>query len=420
MKIHLKIGKIRMTDLLRLFLIGILFPSQPLFGQFIPSHDATVLPTYTLSTRAGYTSNKVSLKLLNTYFKGGFLDSSIINDAINQLGTKNQFGGYIFSDFTTIFSSGKKKCTNIIRLSNVNLWEARFPKDLLGLTLKGNASYAGKNAVFDNTRYLGFNYHSIAAGWVLKNDPENNTELQFGFMPGFIAGYGHADVQIKKGSLYTSSIGDSVYVHTALNSDYSRDRGAIKINGWGFSGNTFINMTNASRKYNLNFSMDDFGFVSMSKNTNYKLDTAIGYTGIIFKLTDTSTSFLSSGNLSDSFVKPFKDKVSHRNSGSLLPTRFEVNYLNHLSGNSTLVLSAQYFLTMQTIPLINLMFVRELGIHTRTALSLHAGGLGNPGAAFSFTFLLNTHWQIDTYASLEHNLKNALTGEWYGLRVCYY
>lgn len=243
-------------------------------------------------------SDALSNSFLNTFYQGGFIDSTTKADEENRLLPSNRIGVYASYDMAYCWRN----------LNDSNNWEftiayrdrqaifGKFSADAFKLAFEGNRHFLGKTAVLDNTHLT--NMHWQQMQFEAKYfSPDKKSDAAFGF--SILNGQKLQEINIRKGSVYTQSDGTAIDV--ASSSTYFRSDTASSnfgsSNGSGtcfnFRFNTFLGDSSSAYKSQFSFMVQDLGFIRWNnKSQIYSVDTNAHYIGV-----DASNVLINTGQL---------------------------------------------------------------------------------------------------------------------------
>lgn len=199
-------------------------------------------------------SNGLNKEFLNTALYGGNITDSIKNIWINSSKENNIINAEISNGIEYIVHFKNRSIG--FSFTDMNIFNTRFTKDILALSLKGNFDYQDKTLEFGGTNIRADRFQKYTLIYARKT---NNFKIQTGF--SYLAGNHHLSYIIEHGNLYTAPGGNYLDIEYDMNgfitdtSDFS----LFLNNGNGVAMDLGIDFN--IQKYNLNFSINNLGFI---------------------------------------------------------------------------------------------------------------------------------------------------------------
>lgn len=242
---------------------------------------------------------------------------------LNRLGL-DVTGELSFVHFPTDFIGKERSWGYYIGYKNRFSAFGKISPDTYRALFYGNAPYKGDTLYFSDEKLRYMAYQQLSFGLVHQVRGPKWTG-NFGFALSYVNASNFADISLQNGSLYTSS--DAFTVQAAgrfsmFGNDASKPRYHYP-NGWGLSGDFFLNLQDPGRKNAISIQARDFGFVkSTAFGNGYSLDTSITFEGVSFgspyditgdvfsQLGDSARQILDAGRYSGSKVIPLPAQLS--------------------------------------------------------------------------------------------------------------
>ncbi|MDA7730406.1 DUF5723 family protein [Salibacteraceae bacterium] len=348
---------------------------------------------FSISQLANSDSSKAKLGI---WFEQSFNSNAINNSVVFNLANKNgptyesmqnlrnrvqpiNRAGY--NGYERIYYSQKlkNKRDSVNSTGFINVYTHRqlstvFGEDPLRLIAFGNKEFAGKNADLDQLDLTLLQYTTIQFGYAVE---KNGYTL--GVAPGLVIGNKYGSIQSDGGYLYTSPIGDSLFVDVA--GQWTQSDTASKLiydpNGVGASADFFFSMPFDLFKKNKNtgnitFEVNDLGFIVWNKNTlSYNIDGEYGWGGFkapsLFDLNDSLIDLQRPNDVQESLL----DNTEKGTKNTFMPMRISVRYQEQLSEKVLLVATLEHRFMSQTFPFLGLnQEIRMNDISKKTGLNL--------------------------------------------------
>jgi hypothetical protein len=257
----------------------------PLFSPVSTNHEND-----TVFTEAGTVfyyymgSNSINNQFASAVFKSEFLDEHIKNS--NYLKGKNIFGNDLYSNtYIAVMPDslwGSSQLGYRIGFGTRQFRSLRFTDDLFNVVFFGNKDYAGKEAIFNNTKLRLLDFQEIQFG-LFKDFNDDNLRVRLYFGLNLLKGQQFQMLNLYKGSLYTAETGEYLDLKTRLyyyTSDQSH-KNFTDINGYGLSCNAYLKLENTKSHFTFTFASQDLGYIVWNKKS-YKtaIDTSMHFEGI--------------------------------------------------------------------------------------------------------------------------------------------
>lgn len=224
----------------------------------------------------------VNNQFLTQTYRGGFLDSTFIEESSGALLPSNRIGvtteaGITYGK-TVNDSTGEMFTVSLLRRNNIS---GRFSDDAFHLAFQGNTRYKGEQADFGGTRITAMTWSQFKFGYIT---PHKNGGVQFSF--SLIAGHRYNEANIHYGKLFTDSQGLSVEGSVAADywSSDTANRAPFAVNGWGTSVDvtwTRFWQVQGGNLALVKLDFIDFGFINWNDRTIHRYtDTTFAYNGV--------------------------------------------------------------------------------------------------------------------------------------------
>lgn len=342
-----------MTSTIRkyLFAFSCLLSAHLAQGQLSPmSPDST--NQFSITGDAGLYATTLPLNLSNKFIYGGFIGTTIKDNAQRKLKSNNKLAIETTGKFSYLSKSktifGVKDAFWGIEIGTQVLSYNNYSDDLFKLVFYGNDPYAGGNLELAKTRSNSVWYHNIGitGGLTLKNKGKfDNVHLSI--TPSFLAGVLRQDFELNKGNFLTETNGEYIQFdfegnYTASDSLYD----AFSPKGYGAKIDLGVLLESKNNK--IGISITDLGLISWTNKLNYSLDTNFTFGGVeiedIFSIEDTLIS-----------VAEFKDSTFTNNaskSTNALPMLASVYFEHSFSDELVLKNWLKYRLVSGYIPFL--------------------------------------------------------------------
>lgn len=241
------------------------------------------------SSNAYFLSGDLNREFTSKFTRGGFIDSTLKKNILDDLREKNRFGAELRSEIsyyayrTNAF--GRPDWGYFAGIGTHEYYGAEFGKNIFELTFFGNRGFSG-----DTVALAPFSLNAIAfskLGFGVFNK-ENHSKISL----SLVAGHRFTDLHINRADLYTAGNGSELSL--ALNENMQRsdssNNGNAAINGYGLCTDIVFNL-NSGKNRSVRFpqafrvALENFGFIRWSdQSLSQKKDSVYRYTG--FEITD--------------------------------------------------------------------------------------------------------------------------------------
>lgn len=322
-------------------------------------------------------------------FMGGGISNDIIRKSSDRIGDaqshlQGQAGILVqFDDFGKYLIPSKKISWSY-QYAYTNLYASQFDQPAFDLVFRGNAPFAGKTLESRDLRFntMSWNRLGTQASW-----RPQNSKISYRAGANWVFMRNYQDLRLPSGSLFTSAVGDSVFMNYDL--DYTRkDRNS---NGFydlshGFSAQFGIAGIKQASKLNRSLSwsieVQDLGMVSLGKRASrYQAEKGVQVFGWNVPFTpygiDSTASFR---NYFDTLLSRLDPARSEANEWVMLPARFRAEVLTWIGKKSDILRARlEYRMFPGFIPRASLEYTKRL--NPKGSIALHAtaayGGVPN-------------------------------------------
>lgn len=286
-----------------------------------------------------YGSDGMNTGFMNTVYRGGFLDSTYLQETANGLLGLNRAGVHYDAGLSFGISL-KDTSESLIQFSlsrRFNL-SARFSNDAFRLGFQGNTQFKGEEADFSRTGFRAISWTQLQAGYYTRET--RNTYIHVAVSG--IAAHTYNEAWVEYGKLYTDGAGTSLS-GGAVADFYSSDtssRNSWRVNGVGLSVDvSWMKMRTLSNGADyIKIECLDFGFINWnSKTLHRKIDTTVYYQGIDISELILNPQISADLPSENDFIKT--DSTS-RFVSSYLPAVFRASYTRVIGSKHAIKLSA--------------------------------------------------------------------------------
>jgi len=244
-------------------------------------------------------SNTITNDFILSFYRGGFIDSILKEDATEKILSNNRFGGASKLGFTYSYHSldGNNKPTFSFSFFDRQYLDMKFSDDLFNTIFYGNKMFAGKTAALGNFSLNLLRYQQFRFGWDWKGDV---THGSYGIAFSLLSGEQNISIKTPTADLFTAD--DGTYLDFSLAMDvYQTDTANKKFfaqNGMGLSTDFYYELPYIVWKKpgTIIFEVKDLGFIRWNSNSmHYSADSSYHYNGIdvsdLFNLDSNTTQF---------------------------------------------------------------------------------------------------------------------------------
>lgn len=222
--------------------------------------------------------NAVTNKFMSAYIKNNFLDDELKQSVYDNLKDKNKLAYHLETGIGFIHK--KNKWGWMVQFQNQAHSASQFGSDLFRLYFGGNAQFKGETANLDNFDFNSIQFQSLGAG-LLYHNTSKKIDWQLAIMPSIVKGQ-TAYKANSDGSLYTSSLSDSLYFDMNVAANFS-DTASRKFSAWNGTGmmTDIYFRFGEDKNWLVTISLTNLGNVSWNaKSGSLLIDTNYAYTGI--------------------------------------------------------------------------------------------------------------------------------------------
>ena len=339
--------------------------------------------------------------------------------------TKNLFGGEFrtaieFSFFPNENWKSHNKCIGF-SYSNQQFLNMVFSRDLYKIIMQGNADFAGKNAVFDDSRGTSLHYETIKFHYQQALNKRQRHFIHFSI--GIARGIHYSSFDFSSANLFTQETAE--YLDFSLN-------GKIEESGRNYN-KLFSNTLSAGpvadfkytlyiKKFRLNVSAGDLGMLCWNKNSSgIDRDTTFRFKGIqienVFNLTEAG---LISG---DSLLNKFTGKAENKKLFMPLPAFFSGQFSYDVTEKSSLSAMTSYRFFKGYKPQIGIAWSSSIllgkSIKIPYKLQLLYGGWGKFNSALMLTPFQNEKHMLSVGTLFNEGFINPKRWSGNGIRINY-
>ena len=249
----------------------------------VNSDDSTFIETGTkIYSYLG--SNSINNHFARAVFKSEFLDDHIKNS--NYLKEKNILATDLFAGVYVAIKPdsllGSKDLGYRIGFGNRQFRSVRFTNDFYNLIFFGNKDFAGKSAIFDNSRLYMIDFQELQLG-IFKDFNDTKTKVRAYFGINLLKGQQLQKLNIFEGSFYTAEDGSYVDLNTKYyyySSDLSH-KDFTDFNGFGLSCDAFLSIEDIPSKLTFTFASKDLGYIVWNNHSFIsRMDTSYYFDGV--------------------------------------------------------------------------------------------------------------------------------------------
>jgi hypothetical protein len=323
------------------------FLAIPVDPDKSPALDIRVNGSYNIA------SNSLTNRLFSTYSTTTFIDEDTKQYSVPYLKDNNIYGGYQAYNFyiskkikptlNYYFSAGYRK-------ENGGL----FTNDTYNLLFFGNKDFAGKTAILDGTKNYIQSYYSLQFGFFKHKLVKKDHNFMYG--GGFSLDMGESinQVDVKKGSFYTSPAADTIIFDADLTSmRNTRHYGLFSVGGIGASINAFCAYS-FQNKNELRFQVEDLGAIYWFDPVHFNVNQKIVFTGANLNTANDQISFSGYNFFIDSLAKKYQDSTTKKPEVKALPFQIRLMYIQNLNSHLTLTGTLEYIYDLVQRPEISL------------------------------------------------------------------
>ncbi len=355
----------------------------------VPEFHPAGRALFSLSAGGQTQSTTIPAAFSNRFIDPGFIDDVLKTSVEDRFKGDNRFGaafGYSASALFFPDSSAKANGSALqISAGTESLFALRFSNDAFSLAFRGNEDFAGQSANLSNSSFYALRYNFFRLSYRKRFET-------WGFEAGLQAmrGVSNSDVRLEEASLFTDTSGTFLDVRWK-GRIRSSSPGANAWNNYPSAGAAlnlrFIYTPVSQRKWFVEASLNDFGFIHWNNQTNdIQRDTSFRFTGLWFGdvITFNDTNFV----LGDSLLRRLRGNEEQASGMRLFPFRLHTAVSFELSArhNQRLMLEAEYRALPGMRPQFTLGYNRQLGTHFELGIDAIYGGFGGLNSRFRMAY----------------------------------
>lgn len=326
-------------------------------------------------------STGVTNGILNSAFRGDFLDADLKQGVTDKLKSSNRLG--VEFDGRLQYKHIGEKLNFLVGVRSRDHLNTRFPDALSNLILWGNAPYAGEDLDLSPFKITYFHTQELSLS-VEKADYGNGLVLGGGL--SYLKGSRFAQAEISRGDFFTEENG--AYIDLDLAMEYSfADATDTRLSSWYGNGVSLHGWMYKEMGDNmLVASLSDLGMISWSDLTGYTADTTYHFEGIevdnILQLDDS----LFNDTQTDSLPAALGLVAKPGSQTYFLPAAINVRYIMPLSDNTNLMVGVQQLLGANYRPRLSGVLAHRFSDAFALKGTLAYGGYSNLDVALGAAF----------------------------------
>lgn len=272
-----------------------------------------------IESNASFVSKGVNNGFLLPFATSDQLEREVIDTQIGELQDVNTIGG----DYDIGLSSKLKlneRASVILRLSDRWHLNTAFPNEAFQLGFMGNKAFAGDTASLGEAALYTLRFQEMGVGFQRHASPV----LSYYGMVSLLKGEQMQELDLERGWLYTSEIGDTL-VASGRGRFHQSDTGEFgldAINGWGASVQLGVSvlLQGKESQWRLDAFVKDFGWINWNNSSfNYETDTVVRWIGVSIDNFETLGDSSLNGFDQDSLFEDFLGPLSRGNHLTFLP-----------------------------------------------------------------------------------------------------
>lgn len=266
-------------------------------------------------------SAQVSNTFLRNISNSQQLDGQVKEDQMMKFKTSNNLVGGNYSLGLQGGFTLKNLCASVVfSVTDEAHLSALFPGDLGKFALDGNKQFAGDAVSMNRTTFAAMRYQKMGVG--VNFHPSE--DVSYGGMLSFLNGESTTSLNINQGSMYTSSIGDTVLLEVRGSAFYSdtSNTGFLKHNGGGASIDLFFTQRIEAfgNDWEVSALLMNMGVIQWHPETGtYAADTNVIITGIELNDVNNAQSIINAYNLEDSILGGVRSGFGRRTINQVIP-----------------------------------------------------------------------------------------------------
>lgn len=366
------------------------------YTQHFSQEDSTYIEGY---GNYFFGSNSITNSFIHEVFLGkGVISNTIKNDIFTQLRNESNTLG-LESEVGILFKKRKEKYNWLIGGRNVDLFNVHLNESTIKLLLLGNEPFKGKTLDLAPFQFLNITYQSLDLGI----EKEKETFKWFAFV-SFNRGLQYQKSEITKGSFYTAEDGTNITfssdIYFTQNDNISNKITPVNGLGMAISGG-ISKYFNEPKTHAIHFMVRDFGWINYWNLNHYNSQDNYSFNGVeidnILNIQDEFTDLQKEEGESD-LENLLGLKEEKKNINYFLPTLLKLTYEYPINQKITLKANIQHYVSMYSIPRINLQSDFSLGKTTKISPLVMYGGWGKLNSGFQLQQQIKKHYFINLQA----------------------
>lgn len=318
-------------------------------------------------------SNSLNSNFAKSFYTGGLIDGSTIEDISNRQSEHNRFGAifnYGINASIPVDTSGDYQIS--LSLQDNYFLSSSFTSGLFNLAFQGNRAYAGQTIHAGPSSLRSIRYQQLAVGL--------NIKQRAGFSISYLKGENLQMINVNRMDVTTHPLGYYLVANVKAeqySSDTSASPGIDNWTGNGFAANIFFKHQFSSNKENfLLLSVSNVGAIWWNNKTMYRsTDTTLTWEGFsLNNLFNPSDSMIFSAT-PDSVL----DELTSSKSATYkmnMPGWFSLRYQLPLNQKNFLMAGMDFLMDKNYSPYAGLKYTRRISSGFRASLQAGTGGFG--------------------------------------------
>ena len=361
-------------------------------------------------------SKTIDNQFVDAIFSGANITKEILDNTSSRLVKANYIGSN--TRFNVAYYQTLDKLNWGIKLNTRDFVNANITDDAFGLVFRGNRYKQGEELELTNLNGNLYSYNQYG----LNIEIPINDFVTVGSHLSYLSCYAVVNTELSEGSLYTSSLGDSIKGNfTGELKYYLSDKHRLSpLNNSGIALDAYFYGHYNNLKYYLSFS--DIGIISDKNFSYYKIDTTFTYTGIELS-SDLELDSVIGNNfiISDTLIQlPGVDKISS-NAPVILPFQIKAAVQYKVTDNLRLQASLDYIVNANYSPRIGVVSNYQFNFPLQLELLANYGGYSklDVGLGMNYTFskLFTAYFKTFYLEDLISPSKTSGQGNYFGIIV---
>lgn len=229
-----------------------------------------------------------------------------------------------------------------------------------------------------------------------------------------------------KATLYTDPNGEFIDAdfNLQLNQSDSLKKNLFASNGYGFATDLSYSYVNDKKKFFINFSVEDLGFIEWNNHSSQiTADSSYHFEGIVsndlFNFQDSVKG--KSANLDSAYIQPFLNNHTYKNYTTILPALFTLSAGKELRtsipGTNIISLNVDYRINANYVPMTWIELSHESIMGTMIKLDFAYGGYSAFFINAAFEKKFENGWHIALGLSHIYDMINYMNGRGQGVFV---